>query len=93
MHRRGGRVLRHSIHVTGDGLVVLGSIGNDNGYPSATAWRSTDGTTWESISLGLPQGAVGSSAVGVVEGPDGVALPGSIQVDETRAIPVVWLEP
>jgi hypothetical protein len=82
-----------SIRVIGNGLVVLGSIGTTDGFPSAMAWRSTDGTTWEPISLGLPEGALGSSVVGVVEGSEGLALAGGVQLNETRAVPVVWLEP
>jgi hypothetical protein len=62
-------------------------------YPFATAWRSTDGTQWEPISLGLPTGGTGSYINGVIETPGGLAFLGTVQIGETESVPVMWSEP
>jgi hypothetical protein len=82
-----------SVTVLDDGLLVEGSIMTSSGYPSAGVWESTDGETWESVGLAVPEGAIGSFVEAVVEGPAGVLLLGGVQLDETHGIPVMWLEP
>ncbi len=91
------RALGDSLVIDGqlsDSVMVDGQLMPTGTYPIATAWRSTDGgTTWESISLALPEGAAGSSAETAVQGSSGLVFLGSAQIGEGRGIPVMWVGP
>ena len=91
------RVVGESLVIDGqlsDTAMVDGQLVPTGTYPIAVAWRSTDGgKTWESISLALPEGAVGSSVEAVIERSTGLAFLGSaVASEEGPAMPVMWVE-
>ena len=81
------------IRSVGDELIIDGQLSDGGMYPYATAWRSTDGSEWEAISLGLPTGGTGSFINAVIETADGLAFLGHVQMGEIDVMPVIWVEP
>lgn len=81
------------IRFVGDELIIDGQVTGIGPYPFATAWRSTDGAAWESISLGLPPGGTGSFINAVIDTPNGLVFLGQVQLGETESMPVMWSEP
>ena len=82
----------NTVTVLDEELVVIGyPIDPNLSYP--TAWRSSDGQSWEAISLGVPDDATSSDASGAVRTPAGLAFFGGAQIGETSSVPLFWLEP
>ena len=75
--------------MAGDNIVILGQIGNGSTI-LGTAWRSADGSTWETLPLGFPQGAgeIGVSLGGAVQTPSGLAVLGGVVVGGADSAPV-----
>ena len=80
------------IEVLGDELVVLGQYLVDDSFILAGAWRSPDGASWESVSLGFPDGTSSVSLGGAVRTPSGLAILGGATVGEADNVPLLWLD-
>jgi hypothetical protein len=78
---------------TPEGIVLIGHS-TLTSVNDASVWRSSDdGQTWEEVPLGVLDGAVGRWVDRVVVSDEGIRLVGSMALDETRSVPVLWVEP
>ncbi len=68
-------------------LVVLGSVGDETGWPSGAVWASADGSRWARLNLDAPEG----SAIGAIATLDGtVVVTGSAGAGLEVAPGLVW---
>jgi hypothetical protein len=60
----------------------------------AGAWRSEDGTSWETVPLGFPAGTGGIQLGGAAQTPSGLAILGGVSpFAGGDSVPILWHEP